>query len=104
MSKFNYEILAGEDGTVVALNKKKFTKEQALELGKSQLLGVCSDWRDEKFIIFESHVHFGFGRDFDYNFINSWWIADLFEPAPKKNKNYVAVWVVRVEDEFDKLF
>ena len=36
-ANFDYEIFSNEDGSFVCFNKAKYTKEQALELGKKEL-------------------------------------------------------------------
>lgn len=46
-AKFEYETFMSDDTTSVCFNKKKYSKEQALEFGKKELLDIAYISEDE---------------------------------------------------------
>jgi hypothetical protein len=95
MSKFNFGYLSDDEVELIALNKERYSKEEALELGRLEL-DVEAEVELE---IFESCVQFGFFQSEDGEKYNCWFIKNMYESVAPKNKNQVPVWVVKVKEE-----
>jgi hypothetical protein len=95
MSKFNFEYLADDETELIALNKERYCKDEALELGRLEL----DVGENVELEIFESCVQFGFFQSEDGEKYNCWFIKNMYESAVPQNRNQVPVWVVKVKEE-----
>jgi hypothetical protein len=89
-SKFDYSCFYDEynDRNLIAVNKDKYTVEEATKMIKYEL-GIESN-DDCKIEIKEGYVRFGFGKMCD-ELINGWWLEN------EKHKNSVEVYYGFVE-------
>ena len=89
MSYFDFEYICNDETELIAFNKKKRTKDEALKQARLELD------TDNELEVFESYVQFGFWKAPDGEVYNSWYIKDMYEPVVLKTHNSVAVWCVK---------
>lgn len=83
MSKFDYECFCGDCNRLLAVNKEKYTKEQAIDIAKEELERFDAPY----YIVIENmFVRHRAGVDDDGEKHVTWWLED------KEHKRCCPVW------------
>lgn len=91
-TKYTWEIMTDGEQTLIALNSKMYTIEEAIEKARIEL--ELADHIELEF--FESYVEFGYWSDIDGEVYNGWNIRSMNEPVEKKRNSVKVIVVKRV--------
>lgn len=95
MSKFKWDTFHNDEMSVLVANTKLFTKEQAIELAKQELVGFYNEKDIKEYIAYKSYISYGWYETPFTDKINGWHSKD-FDQRERKTSFEVEVWLVRV--------